>query len=133
MQKRGNTYKYKPEMCDKMLQMFSEGMGKMEVCLNLGIAYNTMKNWSRGGKNEIEDFATAVEDGLEMSQAWWEQELRKAAVGINPDANATLMIYNTKNRFPKDWQDRKQVEQTTELNIISDGDLDNEIDALMGE
>ena len=77
------------------------------------------------------EFKEVVRDCRLQSQAWWEEKMLAAAVGSDSGAaNATLMIYNMKNRFADDWQDRKVIEQTVIEIKKTDSELDKEISDL---
>ena len=44
-----------------------------------------------------------------MCQVWWERQGRKMTTGA--DGNATVWIFNMKNRFS--WHDKQQVDHTS--------------------
>lgn len=113
--------KYNPEMNARVIQLMAEGKSQFEVSVELEISKSVMYNWlNENHDNYQPEFAAAVEEGRLQSQAWWERKLREAAVGINKDANATLMIYNMKNRFRDEWADTQTVNSNVNFAQVSD-------------
>jgi len=55
------------------------------------------------------EFRRTVKSGQDLCQVWWERQGRKMTTGA--DGNATVWIFNMKNRFS--WHDKQQVDHTT--------------------
>lgn len=110
----GRPTKYKPEFCEVLIECGAEGMGKAEMAAELGIHHSTFNAWIE----EKPEFSAAVKEAVSRSQAWWEREGRKATFGKTDGFNATSYIFNMKNRFPNDWRDKREVDNTS-----SDGSL----------
>lgn len=114
-------HKYKPEMNDIILELMSQGASQFEVSVELGIAKSTLYNWlDEDHPSFCPEFKKVIAQGNIAGQAWWEKQLRQAAVGTNKDANATLMIFNMKNRFKDDWSDVQKVESNVNFAQVSD-------------
>ena len=62
--------------------------------------------------------AAQVQEGLWLSQGWWERQGR-VSLGVR-EFNHVLWMMNVKNRFPSDWRDRHEVAATHQLTL---GDL----------
>jgi hypothetical protein len=107
--KVGRPTKYKPEMCDQVIEMMAEGASKTEVAACLGINRETLNRWSK----EIDEFSNAVKNGELLSQAWWEKEGRVSL--RDKDFNATLWYMNMKNRHG--WTDKVEKKQTGSIKI----------------
>ena len=102
----GRPTKYKPEFCERVIECGKDGMSKAEMAAELDVAYSTFDLWQ-----EVHpEFSEAVKDAVARSQAWWEKLGRTGAMG--EDINATVWIFNMKNRFRADWADRSQTELT---------------------
>ena len=99
-----------PEWCDIVVDMMTEGASKAEVCaalpdkntIKLGICWDT---FSDAMKNHPE-FSEAVKKGLQLGQAWWEEQGRTNLQ--NGKFNYTGWFMQIKNRFPKDWRDKQE-------------------------
>lgn len=63
---------------------------------------------------DSEEFRKAEKRRKELSEVWWETRGREMAKGS--DGNATVWIFNMKNRF--DWRDKREVD-----NKSSDGSM----------
>lgn len=115
--KMGAPIKYSQEMCDKVIELMSEGASKAEVCLELGCCFQSLINWQK----EYPDFLAAVKRGSHLSKGKWEQMGRKAAFGKVDNFNATAWIFNMKNRFGKmddfqeKWSDKQELEHSGEV------------------
>jgi len=109
MAKLGRPTKYKPEMCDTVIELMSEGASHIEVMAELGIWEEAFYNYIK----KHEDFAQAVKKGQQKSAAWWE---RKGRVNLeNGQFSYTGWYMNMKNRFG--WADKKDVHNTGDLQI----------------
>ena len=113
-----NTLKYKKEIADNLPKMFENGESVVEVCVALGISRETFYDWC----DKHKEFKRGYEQGLLLSQAWWERLGRAGSLG-SQKINPATWIFNMKNRFK--WTDRNQVESTnevrvTQVNIIDD-------------
>lgn len=122
----GRPSSYKPEMCEQVVELMAQGDSQIMICAKFGISRMTFRNWcSKDSDFYKPDFAEAVERGLELAQAFWETELRKATLGINQDANSTLMIFTLKNRFREDWRESQNIQHSISRNAeeLTDDEL----------
>jgi hypothetical protein len=102
----GRPTSYKPEYCDRIVEMGAYGASKAEMCADIGISRQTYDDW----KAAHPEFLEADKKAVELSQGWWEQQGRVATFGGTDGFNATSYIFNMKNRFPGDWRDKKEVD-----------------------
>ena len=105
----GRPSKYKEKFCDQVIEYGKQGLSVTQMALELDIHKDTLYEW----KKVYPEFSDAIKKARDYSQAYWENALAKAALGKN-DAdtvpNATLMIFQMKNRFPDEWRE-KQVQE----------------------
>jgi hypothetical protein len=110
--KTGRPTTYKPEYCDLMIQMLSEGASFTEFRAAIGgVTRQTLSNW-RDANPEFLDAYTKAEA---IGQAYWEKRLRTEIMFDNK-ANAALVKLYFANRF--NWHDKQQTDHTS-----SDGTL----------
>lgn len=103
--KVGRPTLYKPEFCDKVIQMGSEGCSVMEMAGYFGVARNTLeKLWPEAHPEFMQAFQTA----RVLSQNWWEGLGRHGTV--TKDIDSGLWAKNVAGRFPKDWTELRKVE-----------------------
>lgn len=84
-----------------------EGFSKTQIAVKLGISRTTLYSWTE----KHSDFLDTIKRAQEAAQAHWEDlgmELARTGAG-----NATAFIFQMKNRFPKDYKDRKAVDLTS--------------------
>lgn len=98
----GRPTKYRPEMCDTIIEMMRDGAAKVEVCAAIGITQETMRVWAADPKKP--EFSEALKVGLELSEAWW---CSRGRLNLeNREFNATLWYMNMKNRHG--WRDKHE-------------------------
>lgn len=115
----GRPTKYKPEYCEQLIEHMANGFSFEAFAGVVGTSNKTLYSWAE--KNE--QFLHAKEEGFAKSRAFWEQ------IGINQakhgEGNATAFVFNMKNRFPKEWRDKQEIQQETKIKVVpdfSDGD-----------
>lgn len=133
------------EVKDKLLLVEAwarDGLIDEQIANNLGIGLTTLKDY----KNKYPSFLSAIKKGKEVADIEVENALNKRAKGYryvevktvtNADgkvstteitkevaADPTAMIFWLKNRKPKEWRDRKDVDS----NINVTGETSNKID-----
>lgn len=107
----GRPTTYDPAYCERVIELGREGASKAEMAADLDCARSTFTLWEA----EHEEFSASVKQAVNYSQAWWEAKGRIATFGGVDGFNATAFIFNMKNRFPADWKDKQEVDQTTTL------------------
>ena len=101
----GRPTKYKPEMCQTVIDMMTEGCCIAEVCAKLLITRETFHKWAKDNK----DFSDSYNIGRQLSEGWWSKLGRGGAMGQVP-INAPTWTFNMKNRF--NWRDKQDVDST---------------------
>jgi transposase len=113
----GRPTKYKPEMCETVLELMKEGASQQEVLAVLDISNDTFYRW----KKENEEFSETIKRGIQLSQAWWE---RKGRISLDDrQFNSTLWYMNMKNRFK--WADKQEVKNEGNVTIVMDTGIDH--------
>lgn len=104
----GRPSKYDPLMCERVIELMSEGASKVEVAADLKIARDTLTDWTHKNK----EFSAAIKIGEELSEAWWMGIARENLIERfqGSKLNATLWYMNMKNRFG--WKDKQEIEHS---------------------
>jgi hypothetical protein len=93
------------------LALSKDGASDVELREELNISDDLWYRWI----DEDEEFSRTIKRCHRLCQIWWERHGRKMASG-QADGNATVWIFNMKNRFG--WTDRTQQD-----NISTDGSI----------
>jgi hypothetical protein len=120
----GRPTDYKPEYCELLIQYMSKGYSYQTFAAQVNCNVDTLYEWEK--KNP--EFSDAKKMGFIKSQAFWEdigiQGLWTAPNG--PNLNATVWIFNMKNRFK--WRDKQPDEETqnnqTTVHVVSESKID---------
>lgn len=99
----GRPTKYRPEMCDVVIELMSEGASKFEVAAAINVCIDTISEWQKEENNP--QFSAAIKQGERLSRAWWEKHGRLNL--DNKEFNSTLWYMNMKNRHA--WADKQDV------------------------
>jgi transposase len=100
----GRPSKYKPEYCERIIQLADEGKGPAEYAVDFGIDRTTLYDWAAAH----EDFSTALSRAKTHEQAWWEKAARG---GMYLDKfNALVWKTSVQARFRDDYTERKVTE-----------------------
>ena len=108
--KRYKQSKYNPAvMIPLVLKLMSQGASKNEVALKIyegGVTPATLWHW----RNKYPEFASALQEGTELCQGWWERIGRKNIA--NNTFNTGMYVVQMANRF--NWTRRDAVVQTVQ-------------------
>ena len=109
----GRPTKYKPEYCEQLIAHMAKGFSFESFAGVVSVNRDTVHEWA----NAHSQFSEAKKEGLEKNRLFWEE---KGIIGI---VNPTIWIFNMKNRFPREWRDRTEVENSgsvTNTLVLSD-------------
>jgi len=110
----GQPSKYRPEMCDRLPEMFAEGQDVSVILVELGISRKTFYTWIKN----IPEFKTAYEMGREHSKAYCTKVGWDLVHGRIKKGNTAAWIFMMKNKF--NWQDKVEVDNTTDKKTIEE-------------
>jgi hypothetical protein len=102
--KFGRPTKYKPEYCQKVLDLGFEGNSKAQIAREIGVDRNTLDDWAKAHP----DFSRALKMAKQLELAWWEDQ-GKAGLAMGRDFNAVAFIFQVKNRFRDDYLEKVDV------------------------
>lgn len=107
----GCRTKYKPEYCQLMIDMMSEGKSYAAFLVAVDVIPSTALKWFVN----YPEFREAKDKAILASLAYWENIGERASRGELPGANANLYKFIIKNRFPNVYRDIQEVKK--EINV----------------
>ena len=116
----GRPTLYDPKYCKMLIDHMATGLSFYSFAGEIGVCEDTVCEWALVHK----DFSDAKKEGLSKNLAWWEKAMKDGTIGKIRNFNATMAIFNMKNRFPSRWRDRQEVETTntttTEIKVTKE-------------
>lgn len=123
----GRPSKYKKEFCEKLIEHMKQGLSFESFASIAGCNRSIVHDWSDRHK----EFKLAKEIGESHSRLFWEKVLIAGSLGKVKGYNATSVIFALKNKFPKEWRDRREIEiESSSDNSLEDVDTETLLDAL---
>jgi hypothetical protein len=108
----GRPTAYRPEFCEKAIEIMKEGGSRNSVAVACGVIAETIGEWEK----KYLDFSEAMRIGQSLSEEWWEAHGRKNL--HNKDFNTKLWDINMMNRFK--WSRREQTDATVVVKAHED-------------
>lgn len=106
LKKVGRPTDYKPEYCEKIIELGRLGMSKAQMAREFDVARMTLENWAA----ENPKFLDALTRARDLALAQWED---RGDQGLELQGfNAGLYAKIMSSRFPGDYSDHKKVELT---------------------
>lgn len=98
----GRPTKYKPEYCQKLIDIMSEGFSYEAAAAKIGVNKTTLYEWEK----HFEEFSNAKEQAFEMNRVFWESAGIEGLWNEKDERqlNNTVWVFNMKNRFG--WRDK---------------------------
>lgn len=102
----GRPEEYKPEYCEKVIELGRLGYSHAMIAAELDVARQTLHNWS----DRHPEFLDAITRARDLAQAWFEL---KGMNGLEtPGFNASLWAKQVSCRFPDDYTEKSKTELT---------------------
>jgi hypothetical protein len=107
----GRPSDYRPEYCNRVIELGRLGMSVVEMAAEIGVSRNTLEtSWPAAHPAFLEAFELA----RESSQAWWESQGRVNLIMPKDSGQFQGSVWSRSMaaRFPRDWRENKGVELT---------------------
>lgn len=96
----GRPTKYRPEICEKVIEWGRLGKSKAWIASELDIARSTLDEWCA----TFPDFSEAITRAHTHAQRWWED---KGQNGMESrEFNGSVWSRSMGARFPDDWREK---------------------------
>lgn len=107
----GRPTDYRPEYCERIIEMGKRGLSVVQMACELDVVRNTMeRTWTE----EYPEFLIAFNKAKQESQSWWEK-VGQEGMFESPGGgkiNTGIWSRSMAARFPADWRENSKVEQT---------------------
>jgi hypothetical protein len=106
----GRPTNYRPEYCERVIEMGRHGFSVAQMASQLGTSKQTLLRWVDANP----EFRDAMEIARSHSQAWWEA-MGQANLVMPKDSGTfqgSVWSRSMAARFPDDWRENKGVELT---------------------
>ena len=124
--KKPSKYVFKPEMCDRMIELGREGASQKMIFSDMGINKDVAKTWCKN----YPEFADALSTAVTHSQAYWEREI--LANVNNKGFNSRLAEIALRGQFQEDYRETRdsKVDAKIEVKIDFNKEISDLISAL---
>lgn len=102
----GRPTKYKPEYCEKIVELAKEGKGWVAWAIACGVDRPTLYAWG----DQHPEFLTALKEAKLYEQLWWEEIGQSSVLAKN--FQAAVWRTSMQARFREDYTERKVQEVT---------------------
>jgi len=109
-----SKYVFKPEMCNRMIELGKEGASQKMMFAEIGINKNVADTW----KKNHEEFADALETAKTHSQAYWEREI--LANVNNKGFNSRLAEIALRGQFQEDYRETRDTKIDLKAEVVVD-------------
>jgi hypothetical protein len=109
-----SKYVFKPEMCDRMIEMGKQGYSQKMMWSELGISKDVAEGW----KKKHPEFADALDLSLVHSQGYWEREI--LANLNNKGFNSRLAEIALRGQFQSDYRETREQKVEVRADVVVD-------------
>ena len=118
----GRPTDYKPEYCEQLIEHMAKGLSFEAFAGVLSVSKQTLYNWADANT----EFMDAKKIGIEHCRLFWErlgvdhiitksESFGKGEGSESKALNTGVYVFNMKNRFPEEWKDKKEVDNSHEF------------------
>jgi len=100
----GRPSKYKPEFCERVIELAKDGCGWADYAAEFEVDRASLFRWA----DEHEEFRTALSRAKVLEQQWWERAGRQGMMAER--FNALVWKTSVQARFRDDYTERTQTE-----------------------
>lgn len=113
--KVGRPTAYRPEMCDRVIELGKLGKSKAQMAADFGISREYLDDWAK----RFPEFGDAFARARVHAQAWWENEGERGMwqEGEGAKLNYQLWARSIAARFPDDYSERTKLEHSGNIGL----------------
>jgi hypothetical protein len=99
----GRPSLYKPEYCQKVIDLGKQGFSPAEIAADLDVDRVTLRDWA----GKYEEFSTALTRAKNFEQSWWEKRGRESLDAKN--FQSSVWSKSMTARFKEDYTERREL------------------------
>jgi hypothetical protein len=103
--------KYKPEYDEKLIEHMAQGLSFLSFAGTVDVCEDTIFEWCHA----YPSFSVAKSVGLARGRATMEKISLGISTGKLEKGNAAMTIFLMKNKYPREWKDRVEQDNTGEV------------------
>ena len=96
----GRPTKYRPEMCEQVIEFGREGKSRAWIAAALHVAKSSLQLWEA----EYPDFSAAMARAKTLEQVWWEDKGQENLGAVS--FQSSMWNRSMAARFPDDWREK---------------------------
>ena len=104
--KMGRPTNYKPEYCDKIIEIMAQGYSLEAASAKLDIPHRCIYDWQA----KHLDFSQAIHEGRIKALAWWEEKAMNTASGSPGNSQIISLGLRNRSRSASGWIDSQKQE-----------------------
>ena len=106
--KVGRPTDYRPEFCERVIELGSEGKSHAQIAAALGCSRRVLYDWQAAHP----EFLHAIMEARDLAQAWFENIAQNNLLAPTPGFSASLWAKAVSCRFADDYTDKQKQEVT---------------------
>ena len=112
----GAPSKYRPEFCEKIIELGKEGKSRTQMASHFDVSRETIAEWARVHT----EFSAALIRADAHCQAWWENMGQQGLMMPKEMGtfNAAVWSKSVSSRFPDHYTEKKQVEMSGRVSLL---------------
>lgn len=109
--KVGRPTDYRPEFCERVIELGSEGKSHAQIAAALGCSRRVLYDWQAAHP----EFLHAIMEARDLAQAWFENIAQNNLLSPTPGFSASLWAKAVSCRFADDYTDKSKQEITATI------------------
>lgn len=104
----GRPTSYRPEYCEKVIELGKLGKSLAQFASNFNVSRQTIDNWAE----DYPEFLEALNKAKAHAQDWWENAGQEGMFLGGSGFNAAVWKATVQARFREDYTERQEIHQT---------------------
>lgn len=109
----GRPTSYRPEYCEKVIELGKLGKSLAQFASNFNVARSTIDQWAE----DYPEFSEALNKAKAHAQDWWENAGQEGMFLGGSGFNAAVWKTTVQARFRDDYTERSEVVTTATVNL----------------